>query len=174
MPVAAPGDFQLQLDGERVDDGDADAMQAAGDLVGILVELAARMQLRHDDFGGGDALLMHVGRNAAAIVGDGAGAVGIKRDGDEIGMAGQRLVNGVVHDLIDHVMQAGPVIGVADIHAGPLAHRVEALQHLDRVGAIFLRVECVVLRAVLWNVSHEKSLISCRLRVENPCPNHLD
>jgi len=36
-------------------------------------------------------------------------------------VAGQRLVDGVVDDLVDHVMQAGTVIGVADIHARPLA-----------------------------------------------------
>jgi hypothetical protein len=46
-------------------------------------------------------------------------------------MAGQRSSIGVVDDLVDHVMQAGAVIGVADIHARPLAHGVEALQHLD-------------------------------------------
>ncbi len=52
-------------------------------------------------------------------------------------MAGQRLVDGVVHHLVDHVVQAGAVIGVADIHARPLAHGVEAFQHLDRIGAVF-------------------------------------
>ena len=43
-------------------------------------------------------------------------------------------------DLEHHVVQAGPVIGVADIHAGALAHRVEAAQHLDRIGAVGLRL----------------------------------
>ena len=48
------------------------------------------------------------------------------------GVAGERLVDGVVDDLVDHVVQAGAVVGVADIHARPLAHGVEALQDLDR------------------------------------------
>src|SRR5476649_381874 len=52
-------------------------------------------------------------------------------------MAGERLVDGVVDDFIDHVMQAGTVIGVADIHARPLAHGIEALQDPDRFSAIF-------------------------------------
>ena len=52
---------------------------------------------------------------------------------DLVGMAGQRLVDGVVDDLVDHVVQAGAVIGVADIHARPLAHGVEALEDLDRL-----------------------------------------
>ena len=52
-------------------------------------------------------------------------------------MAGQRLVDGVVDHLVDHVVQARAVVGVADIHARALAHRIEPLQHLDAVGAVF-------------------------------------
>ena len=59
---------------------------------------------------------------------------------DERGMAGERLVDRVVDDLVDHVVEAGAVVRVADIHAGPLAHGVEAAQHLDGIGAIFGRV----------------------------------
>jgi UDP-N-acetylenolpyruvoylglucosamine reductase len=51
-------------------------------------------------------------------------------------MAGQRLVDGVVDDLVDHVVQAGAVIGVADIHARPLAHGLQALENLDGIGAV--------------------------------------
>ena len=35
-----------------IDHGHADAVQAAGNLVRVLIELAARVQLGHDDFGG--------------------------------------------------------------------------------------------------------------------------
>ncbi len=58
---------------------------------------------------------------------------------DLVGMAGECLVDGVVDDFIDHVVQARAVIGVADIHARPLADGVEAFQHLDRIGAVFGR-----------------------------------
>ena len=51
-------------------------------------------------------------------------------------MAGQNLVDGVVHDLVDHVVQTRPVVGVADVHAGAFADRVEPFQHLDAVGAV--------------------------------------
>ena len=79
-PVAP--DAQHEPGRERVDDGNADAMQAAGDLVGVLVEFPARVQLGHDDFGGRDALfVVDAGRNAAPVVGDGAGAVGVERHG---------------------------------------------------------------------------------------------
>ncbi len=111
-------------------------MQAAGDLVGVLVELTARMKLGHDDLGRRDALVMHVGGNAAAIVVDGDRAVGVQHDVDRVGVPGQRLVDGVVHDLVHHVVQAGAVVGVADIHARTLADGVEALQDLDGFRAI--------------------------------------
>ena len=94
-------------------------MQAARHLVGVLVEFPARMQLGHDDLGRADALLaVDVGRNAAPVVGDGHRAVGVERHRDLRGVAGERLVDGVVDNLIDHVMQARAVIGVADIRAG--------------------------------------------------------
>ncbi len=52
---------------------------------------------------------------------------------DILGVAGQRFVDAVVDDLVNHVVQARAVIGVADIHAGTLANGVEPAQHLDRV-----------------------------------------
>ena len=47
----------------------ADTVQAAGNLVGVLLEFSAGMKLGHDDLGGGDAFfLVDVHRNAAAII----------------------------------------------------------------------------------------------------------
>ena len=45
-------------------------------------------------------------------------------------MAGHRLVDGVVDDLPDQVVEPLQT-GGADVHARALAHRVEALEHLD-------------------------------------------
>ena len=112
-------------------------MQAAGDLVGVLVELSASVQLGHDDLGRRDAFaLVDVDRDAAAVVAHRHRAVGVEDDFDRAGVAGQRLVDGVVDDFVHHVVQAGAVVGVADIHAGPLAHGVEPLQHPDRFRAV--------------------------------------
>jgi hypothetical protein len=95
------------------------------------------MELGHDDLGGRDAfLLMDADRNAAAVIGDRARAVGVERHRDGVAITFERLVDRIVDDLVDHVVQARAVIGVADIHAGALAHGVEALEDLDAVGAI--------------------------------------
>ena len=62
----------------------------------------------------------------------------LQDDLDPVAIAGQRLVDRVVDDLEHHVVQAGAVVGVADVHARPLAHGLEASQHLDRVGVVDL------------------------------------
>ncbi|MDR6304418.1 hypothetical protein GGQ85_002125 [Nitrobacter vulgaris] len=135
--VLAP-DAQDQLAGERVDHRDADAVQPTGDLVGILIEFSAGVQLRHDDFSRGNAFtLVNVDGNAATVVAYGHRIVGVEDDLDGGGMSSQRFVDGVVDYFIDHMVQTGAVIGIADIHARPLAHGVEALENPDRFRAIF-------------------------------------
>ena len=73
---------------------------------------------------------MEIDGHAAAVVGDGDEAVGLHLDFDPVGMAGERLVHGVVDHLGEQVMQR-LLVGAADIHAGPPAHRFESFQHLD-------------------------------------------
>ena len=91
------------------------------------------MKLRHNDLGGRDAFtFVDVGWNAAAVVTDGAGTVRIEYDRHFLGETGERFVDSVVDDLIDHVMQAGAIVGIADIHSGPFANGIEPLEHLDR------------------------------------------
>ena len=66
---------------------------------------------------------MGVDGNAATVVLDAEIAVGVEADLDELGVAGDGLVHGVVQHLSEQMVQ-GPLIGAADIHAGPLAHRL--------------------------------------------------
>ena len=112
-------------------------MQAARDLVAVLVELAAGVQLGQRDLGGralGLVLVVHLdaGGDAAAVVDHADRVVGVDGDDDVVAVAGQRLVDGVVDHLEHQVVQAGAVGGVADVHAGALAHRFQAFQDLDR------------------------------------------
>src|SRR3989304_264460 len=82
------------------------------------------------------ALLVDVHGDAAAVVADGARAVGVQDDLDVVAEPAERLVHGVVHGLVHEVVQ--PVgARVADVHGGALADGLEPLQNLDvarRVG----------------------------------------
>src|ERR1700685_4741984 len=90
MRLAVAPDGELEPSRQRVDHRDADAVQAAGNLVRVLVEFSASVQLGHDDLGGGDAFaLMDVDRDAAAIVAHGAGTVGVEGDPDVLAEAAQ-------------------------------------------------------------------------------------
>src|SRR3569833_2726945 len=79
---------------------------------------------------------MDVDGDATAVVGDGYGFIRMDSDDDTIAIAGQSFVDGIIDDLEDHVVQAGAVIGVPDVHAGALAHRIEALQNFDFAGVV--------------------------------------
>jgi len=64
-------------------------------------------------------------RNSAAVVVDGHGFVGMDGDDDAIAMAGERLIDGVIHNLENHVMKAAAIVGVPDVHAGALSDGVQ-------------------------------------------------
>ena len=136
VQLAVAPDAQLEPVRERVDDRDADAVQPAGHLVGVAVELPARMQLGHDDLGRRDALLMDLHRDAPAVVGHRHRGVLVDADADAVGMAREGLVDAVVDDFVDHVVQARAVVRVPDVHARALSHSLEALEDLDGVGAV--------------------------------------
>src|SRR5690606_14537981 len=121
---------------ERVDAAHPDAVKAAGDLVGVLVELAARVQHGHDHLDGGLALLrVHLDGDAAAVVHNGDRVVLVDDDLDAVAVAGQRLVDGVVDDLVDEVVKPAHA-DVADVHGGALADGLEPFEDLDVGGAV--------------------------------------
>ena len=122
---------------ERIDHGSAHAVQAAGDLIGVLVELAAGMELGQHHLGRRDAFLnMDVGRDAAAVVAHRHAAIAVQDGDDMAGIAGLGFVDGIVDDFEAHVVQARPVIGVADIHAGAFADGIQPFQDADRCGVV--------------------------------------
>ena len=128
MHLAFAIDRQDQVFGQRIDHRHADAVQAAGNLVGVVVELTAGMQHGHDDLGCRAALFrVHIDRDSAAVVGDRHRLVGVDRYRDDRTVAGQGLVDRVVDDLENHVVQTGPVIGVTDVHSGAFPDGLEAL-----------------------------------------------
>ena len=137
IELLAARDLDLHALGESVGDRDADAMQTARSLVDLGVEFAAGVQRAHDHFERRffREFRVRIDRNAAAVVVDGDKAVGRHLDFDPVGVAGERLVHGVVDHLGEQVMQR-LLVGAADIHAGAAAHRLEPLQHFDMLGGV--------------------------------------
>jgi len=115
-------------------------VQATGDLVAATAELAAGVQDGQDDF---DGRLLLTGdltdRDPAAVIGHPHPAVRLEHDVDRVAVAGQRLVDGVVDDLVHQVVQAA-LAGRADVHAGALADRFETFEHRDRAGVVLRRL----------------------------------
>ena len=135
-PVAR--DLDLEPRRQGVDDGDADAVQPAGDLVAATAELAAGVEHREHDLDGRPAVLRPRDRldgDAAPVVVDAHRAVGVDRDEDLVGEAGHGLVDRVVHDLVHQVVEPAGARG-PDVHARTFADRLQSLQHLDVAGVI--------------------------------------
>src|SRR5690606_24659592 len=85
---------------------------------------------------GNPFFLVDIDRNATAIVADGDRLIGVDGDADLAAVASQGLVDRVVQHLEHHVVQAGAVVRVADVHTRTLAYRVQPLQHLDAVRVV--------------------------------------
>ena len=83
-----------------------------------------------------------------AVVDDRDRVVRVDRDLDRVAAAGQRLVDRVVDDLVDEVVQAAHA-GRADVHARPLADRLETLEDGDVLGVVAAIAGCSVVAVVL-------------------------
>ena len=113
-------------------------MQAARHLVGVVLELAAGVQHGQHDLGRRLARLVHVDRDAAAVVDDRHRVVDVDRDVDLIAEARERLVDRVVDNFVHQVVQPGGP-GRSDVHRRALPNGLEALEDLDLVSAVFIR-----------------------------------
>ena len=144
--VAVAPDGELEALGERVDDGDADAVQPAGDLVAATVaELATRVKNGQHDLGCGLPLLLHrVDGDAAPVVGDRHARVGVDRDLDVVALAGERFVDRVVHDLVDEVVESARA-GRPDVHTRALANGFETFEDGDVLGGVTLLLRLLAL-----------------------------
>ena len=142
VDAAVALDLDHEALGEGVHHRDANAVQAAGHLVGVVVELAAGVEDGEDDLERGDLLHGVLGHgDAAAVVHHGDGVVSVDGHRDLGAEARERLVHGVVHDLVDEVVESARARG-ADVHARALAHRLKALEDLDLAGVVCVLILC--------------------------------
>ena len=147
VPVAP--DLHVELLAQRVHAAHAHAVQPAGNLIGRRVELAAGVQLGQHHLHRRHLLAVgqihHVHRNAAPVVDHGDRVVHVDHDVDLFGVPGQRLVHGVVHHLVDQVVQPH-LAGRANVHGRPQANRLQAFQNLDVFAGIAAVISIVVRR----------------------------
>ena len=121
---------------QRIDDRDADAVQAAGHLVSVTAELAAGVELRQHDRQCRLSLLRHdVDRDPRSLVSDGHGVIGMEDHLEVVVAACEGFVDGVVDDLVNEVMQS-PRARRADVHARAQADRLEAFEDGDVLSGI--------------------------------------
>ncbi len=110
-------------------------MQAAGELVGLVRELAAGVQAREDQLDPADLLLrMDVDRHAATVVGHLQRAVLVEHDVDLLAVPGERLIDAVVDHLVRHMVRP---LGVR-VHPRPAPHGLQTAQDFDVGGGIRL------------------------------------
>ena len=131
---------------ERVHHARADAVQTAGDLVAPAAELAARVQHRIDDLERGLArLLLNVHGDAAAVIGHADALAVFDGDFDMRAEARERLVDGVIHDLVYKVMQTARARR-ADVHTRAHTHRFQTFKDLDLTGVIGIGIDWCIFR----------------------------
>ena len=155
VDFAFAADFRDEAVGEGVDALRADAVQAAGHLVGALVELAAGVEIGEHQLERRDFFFrVHRDGDAAAVVFDGKGAVRMDLDLDALAVTGEGFVDRVVDDLIHAVVEAG-LVRIADIHTGSLADGLEALEALDVGSAVaFIAGVLAAIRGFLGIFAH--------------------
>jgi hypothetical protein len=131
------GDLDLEPFGDGVDALGADAVGAAGELVAALAVLAAGVEVGEHHLDGQGCLYcgwMSTGMprpSSRMLMEPSTWMV----DLDAGAMAGEVFVDGVVEDLGNAVVQ-GALIGAADVHAGLLAHGLEAFELAEFGGIV--------------------------------------
>jgi hypothetical protein len=78
---------------------------------------------------------MHINRDAAAVIEDEDGIVDIDLNDDDLAVASEVFVNGVVDQFVDQVMKAAGG-NVAYVHSRTAADMVGIAENLDAGGII--------------------------------------
>ncbi len=139
VDAAAALDLDFEADRQRIGHRDADAVQAARETVGVasflLVELAAGVQLAEDQFDRRPAFFrVDFDRDAAAVVAETSMTPSARTSTPIfLGVAGQRLVGGVVDDFLNDVGRAGR----PGVHPGTFLDGFKVFQDADGGGGVF-------------------------------------
>ena len=65
-------------------------------------------------------------------------------DFDGGAVPGEGLIDRVIDNFLHHMVQSRTVVRIADVHAGALANRLQALQYLNRASVVLVSVVTLV------------------------------
>lgn len=121
--------------GKCVHDGNANAVQATGEVVVTLRKLTAGVESGQDQFDARQPFLfMEIDWHTAAIVFNTQRTIGVKHHVNTAGVSGE----GFIHTVIDHFLgQVVRTTGVG-VHSRALTHRVQAAQYFNGIGVVLL------------------------------------
>src|SRR5438067_159391 len=94
--------------------------------------------------------------NAITVVDHGDCIVGVDGDVDLGAIASERLVHGVVDHLVHEVVETAAGHR-SDIHRRTASHRLQALEHLDRIGLV--AAVALVFRGSRFCLRHSRSSV---------------
>ena len=111
-------------------------MQATGRRIRPATKFASGVQLGHHEFHAGQlGLRLLIDRDTSSVVTDKDRPAGLQDHLNLAAVPRQRLVHGVVENLPQTVHQPAAIV-TSDIHAGPLAHRIQALKNRQIPGRV--------------------------------------
>ena len=126
-------DLHLEISGKCIHNRCSDTVEAAGYLVSAAAKLSAGMKHREDNLHSRLAgLRIDPDRDAAPVIRYRDRIIRMDDDADMRAVAGKRLIDRIVHNLIDEVMQASRR-SRTDVHARSLPDRLKPFQDLDLV-----------------------------------------
>ena len=156
MNAAVAADLYLGPLGQEVHDRHADAVQAAGSLVGALAELAAELEDSHHAFKRADIAARLLRELFVSLDGDAAAVVHhrdrvIRVDGDRhlVGVARHGLVDRVVNHLVHQMVEAAHRC-VTDVHARALTDVLQVREVLEVFLVVFRVGFCHLPVSELW------------------------
>ena len=136
MDVPLAHDLHLEPLAHGVDRAHPHTVQPSAHLVARVIELPSGVEHGHHDLGRAHTPLGHDAHgDPTSIVFHGDRPVEMDRHVHARAIPAEMFVDRIVDDLPDEMMQARSIVHVADVHARPLAYRLEPLEDRD-AGAV--------------------------------------
>jgi len=128
VDLAFPANGQAKRFGERVHHGNPHAVEPTGNLIAVVIELTAGVKDGHDDLSRGNTLLrVQIDGNTPAVISYGDRFSFMHNHRNFRAVSCEGLIDGVIHQLLNHMVQARAIVRIADVHTGALTHRIKAL-----------------------------------------------